>query len=76
MHFGLRFGRRYLSGKVWRELMLSKFYRKHHCHRLTGLVTSVIVMSSTEMEPFSLLLSGDVELNPGPTNSSKIKQVS
>ena len=69
---GSKFGRRYPSGKAWRKFILSKFYRKRCCRRPTGLVTSAIVVSSTEMEPFlSLLLSGDVELNPGPTNSSK-----
>ena len=69
---GSKFGRRYPSGKAWRKFILSKFHRKRCCRRPTGLVTSAIVVSSTEMEPFlSLLLSGDVELNPGPTNSSK-----
>ena len=72
LHFGYTFGRVILSGRKWRKLFSSKFYRKSCCRRPPGLTKYANNVTSETMEPFFfLLLSGDVELNPGPTNTSK-----
>ena len=60
--------KRDISGKAWLKLILSKLYRKH----ARGMARSALCGSVSEMaiDPFFLLLlSGDVELNPGPINT-------
>ena len=59
--------KRALEGRSWSKANLSKSARKRSRRRVaysSGLIG---------MDPFyTLLLSGDVELNPGPTNQLRI----
>ena len=60
------FGYSVMSGKAWRKFYSSKRYRKHiqNWRAYTGL--------ECVLDPyFTLLLCGDIELNPGPANHTK-----
>ena len=63
---GCSIGKKVLYGKAWRNFKSSKSSRKRIRQKRAYSVGLEC------MDPyFSLLLCGDVELNPGPTNSSK-----
>ena len=63
-------GRRYLHGKAWRKVNLSRSAHKRSRRK------AAFSAGLDCMDPFfDLLLCGDVELNPGPANQKNIKIV-
>ena len=60
------YGRKALWGKAWRKANFSKSARKGSHRR------AIYSFRHHGMDPFfTLILCGDVELNPGPTNQQK-----
>ena len=66
-----------LTGRAWRKFVCCKSFRKRIGNRPSNSSILPNINSSNLMDPFfMLLLSGDVELNPGPINYPKSNKAS